>query len=96
MPAETHTHHDTVDATAVLDLIWMLVAAPGDPDEPDPTLPLAACGIDDDLAVLRLWDEVSEELAERTVAEPDVADLAAATTLGDLAAVMLREMRVPT
>jgi hypothetical protein len=96
MPAETHTHHDSVDESTVLALIWVLVAAPGDPDEPDAALPVSACGLDDDLAVLRLWDEVSEELAERTVAEPDLADLSSAATLGDLAGVMLREMRVPS
>lgn len=96
MPAETHTHHDTVGEAAVLDLVWMLVAAPDDPDEPDAARPLAGCGLDDEIAVLRLWEEVSEELAERTVAEPDLADLLATATLGDLAAVILRGMRVPS
>ena len=96
MPAETHTHHDTVDETTVLALIWVLVAVSGDPDEPDAGLPVAACGLEDDLDLLRLWDEVSEELAERTVAEPDLGDLASAATLGDLAAIMLRAMRVPS
>lgn len=31
-------------------------------------------------------------MAERTVAEPDLADLAAATTLGDLTAVIARAL----
>lgn len=92
MPAETHQHRDPLDTPAVLDLVWALVAGPDDPDVPDPGTPLARLDLDDELAQLRLWDEIAEELAERTVAEPDLADLAAATTLGELTAVIARAL----
>jgi hypothetical protein len=93
MPAETHQHRDPVDTDAVLDLIWLLTAGPDQPDEPRPDAPLAQLDLDDELAVLRLWDAVAEELAERTVAEPALAELLAASSVGELAEVITDTLR---
>jgi hypothetical protein len=92
MPAETHTHHDAVDAPAVIDLIWDFVRGPHDADEPDPGALLAEVDLEDDLALLHLWDMVVDELAERAVAEPDLGDLRAASTVGELADVVARRL----
>lgn len=93
MPAETHTHHDAVDTPAVVDLIWDFVRGPDTADEPDPGAPLAAVDLDDDLALLHLWDMVTDELAERAVAEPDLTDLRAASSVGELADAIVSQLR---
>lgn len=93
MPAETHQQHEPVDAAVVLKLLWALLARPDGPDDPTTETPLCELGADDDLAILQIWDAVTEELAERTLAEPDTGDLLAATTLGDLADTIVRSLR---
>lgn len=93
MPAETNRHRDPVDAPIVLDLIWALVSGPEDPEEPDPHTSLRQFDLDDELAVLQIWDAATEEFAERTLAEPDLSDLLAATTVGALAEAIVRSLR---
>ncbi len=93
MPAETHRHGEPVDGPAVLDLFWALVARPGAPDTPDPDLTLRQLDVDDDIGVLELWEAATEEFAERTLAEPDIESLLAATTIGALAETVAMTLR---
>ena len=71
MPAETHQHLDRIAADDVLAVVAAVLGV----DEP-PALdaPLAAFGVVDDVDVLRLWEDVAEDLAERTLA-PDLEEL---------------------
>jgi hypothetical protein len=84
MPAETHQRGEPVDGATVLELIWMLAARPGSPAIPDPASTLRQLDLDDELAVLQIWEACAEEFAERTLAEPDLEALCAATTVADL------------
>lgn len=93
MPAETHRHGEPVDGLLVLDLIWSLVARPGDPQTPEPGTALRHLGVNGELAILDIWDAATEEFAERTVAEPDVESLFSVTTIGALAEVIARSLR---
>lgn len=94
MPAETHRRsHEPADATAVLELIWALVTPPGETADPDPDASLGDMDVDDEIAKFRLWDAAMEEFAERTVGEPDLEALLAATTMGALADVILRSLQ---
>lgn len=93
MPAETHTHHDGIETPTVIELIWDFVRGPDTAHEPDPGTPLGEVDLEDDLALLHLWDMVTDELAERAVAEPDLGDLRAASTVGELAAAVADQLR---
>ncbi|MGQ0434348.1 MAG: hypothetical protein ACT452_18335 [Microthrixaceae bacterium] len=93
MPAETHQEREPIDACAVLDLIGLLLAGVADASGLAPETPLKAVGVDDDVAIFRLWDAVSEELAERGFAEPDIDDLHTAETIGELADAIVRSLQ---
>lgn len=82
MPAETHSHHEPITVDDILDLLSTIVH--GD-SELQPDMPLDELGLSDDLAVMAFWDAVVEEYGERGVGEPDLEDLATATTAADLA-----------
>jgi hypothetical protein len=92
MPAETHTRYSAVDANTVLDLIWSLTSPSDGGTDPDPRLPLARLGIDDEAAMFWLWDAAAEEFADRTLAEPDFDELFAATTIGELAEAIVSSL----
>lgn len=85
MPAETHSHFERPDAAAVLELLTQVLDVDVDPADA-PELLLADLGVADELAIMRLWDDVVEEFGERTVGEPD-DDFAGDVpeTLGELA-----------
>jgi hypothetical protein len=87
MPAETHRHGEPVGPTELLQLIWELVGT-DDAQDRFAEVALAAIGLDDELALLDLWDAIAEEVAERTVAEPDIDSLRSARTVGELAQVV--------
>lgn len=88
MPAETHSHHEPVTVDDILDLLSTIVQD----GEVDPDAPLDALGLDDDLALLSYWDVVVEEYGERTVGEPDLEELASATSALDLARRTVSEL----
>lgn len=90
MPAETHSHHELAGPDAVLELLANLLDVDGDAAAAE----LADLGVDDDLGIYSLWEEVCGELAERTVGELDV-DEARVRTLGDLAAVFTVALHQP-
>lgn len=91
MPAETNQHTEAVTAGDVLELMWTMLTEPGtDDDGPDPSRTLADAGLDDDLAVLHLWDTVVEEYGQRSVGELDVEEAAEVATLGELADLFTR------
>jgi len=92
MPAETHTLREGIDARDVLDLIDALVGSGDGVLRPD--TPLADVRLDDDLAVLHFWGAVAEEFAERATAELDVDELLLASTVGELADVIVRAFEV--
>lgn len=93
MPAETHQEREPIDAPAVIELIWALLASSDAAHDPAPETPLEAVGVDDDLAIFQLWDAVTEEFAERSLAEPDIHDLRAAETIGELAETIVRSLQ---
>lgn len=82
MPAETHQFGNDVDAGLILDLLVTLVGV--EEDEGAADLPLGSVGVDDDVAVLHLWDAVAEEYGERSVGEVELEGELPAT-LGELA-----------
>lgn len=85
MPAETHQHHEPVDATVVLDL---LAAVVGIDVSAAAEAMLSDLDLDDDLAMLHLWEMTVEELGERTLGDLDLdLDLGAdrPSTLSELA-----------
>jgi hypothetical protein len=93
MPAETHSHRDAITAEQVLELLWVLVTDPEDPDAaagPFPDRRLEALGIADDLALLELWEQTTEEYGERTLGELDLDAARDAADLGELAEVFAR------
>jgi hypothetical protein len=95
LPAETHRfRHDQVDASAVLDLIWALASLPPERAEAEPDASLRELALDDELAKFEVWDAAVEEFAERTVGEPDLDELLAATTAGALAEAILGSLIV--
>ena len=82
MPAETHSHRDAIDVETVVGFLANLLEV----DDEDPgELSLERLGIDDDLAVLDLWDSFAEEFGERTLGELEVPEQRP-TSLGGLAA----------
>lgn len=83
MPAETHQHREPVDATVVLGL---LAAVVGIDASAAADAMLSDLDLDDDLAMLHLWEVTVEELGERTVGDLDL-DLGAErpSTLSELA-----------
>jgi hypothetical protein len=85
MPAETHQHRDPVDLETVLELLWAVTAAPG---EPDPDVPLTVVGLAGDLPMLDVWDAVSEEYGERTLGVPELDELRELRTVGELATLV--------
>lgn len=87
MPAETHRRQESLTSRDILELIW-LVAGPEDIDEPDPSSLVAAVGLHGDLVLLSLWAVVAEEFGERASGEPDLAELGAAPSFGELADVL--------
>jgi hypothetical protein len=87
MPAETHSHSEPVTADDVLELLATVVH---DGDGLDPGTPVDALGLDDDLALLSVWDVVAEEFGERTLAEPDIEELAGCRTAIELADTIAR------
>lgn len=93
MPAETHQEREPVEAVAVLELIGSLLASTDSAADLAPETPLEAVGLDDDVSIFRLWDAVSDEFAERSLAEPDIHDLHAAETIGELADAIVRSLR---
>lgn len=88
MPAETHQRSEPVDVGAVLDLLACVVGldAPRAVDAP-----LAELELDDDLAILHLWDAVVEEYGERSMGDLDL-DGSRPSTLGELADLFTREL----
>lgn len=91
MPAETHIQREPIDADAVIDVIWTSLPEVAD-RVPEPDTRLDDLGIHGDLQLLELWDLVTDELAERSVAEPDIGELLSATTVGELAEVVVRAL----
>ena len=83
MPAETHSHREGLDVETVLGLLAAILGADGGPEQWE-GLPVADFGLDDDLALLHLWELAAEELGERSLGELDVED-AQPATLGELA-----------
>ena len=81
MPAETHTHRDSLDAHAILELMAALVGA--DPDTAA-TTELASIDLDDEQGALHLWAAVVEEFGERSLGEFEPPD-PLPVTLGELA-----------
>lgn len=92
MPAETHQESDPIGTDAVVHVIGLLLAVDAVPGLA-PETSLKAVGVDDDVAIFRLWDAVSGELAERGVAEPDFDDLQTAETIGELADAIVRSLQ---
>lgn len=92
MPAETHRHGEPVTGALVLELIWSLVAGPDDPQTPDPSVTLPRVDLDNELALLDVWEAATEEFAERTVSEPDLELLFSAATIGALAEAIARSL----
>ncbi|MGE3618822.1 MAG: hypothetical protein AB7L84_00040 [Acidimicrobiia bacterium] len=88
MPAETHQQRDDLGVDAVVELLAALV---GIEPEGAGSATLAALDLDDDLALLRLWDLVAEELGERSLGDLDLSD-ARPATLGALAEEFLRAL----
>lgn len=83
MPAETHSHRDDIDVDTVVGFLANVLEL----DEEDPgELSLDRLGIDDDLAMLDLWDSFAEEFGERTLGEFEAPEQRP-TSLGGLAAV---------
>lgn len=82
MPAETHSHTEPLTVETVL---GVLAAVLGLDAEAIADVPLADVGASDTLAVLDLWEAVAEDLAERSVGDPDLDDHLP-TTVGELAA----------
>lgn len=91
MPAETHSHSEPVTAHDILDLLSTIVH---DDATSDPETPLAQLGLSDELSIMAFWDVAVEEYGERSVGEPDLDDLASATTAVDLAERTVRNLRV--
>ena len=88
MPAETHQLGEPVGVAAVLDLLACVVGL--DPGQAAAT-PLADLELDDDLAILHLWDAVVEEFAERGIGEL-ARDETWPFTLGELAELFACEL----
>lgn len=87
MPADAHHHGEPVTTDEVRSLIARLV---GVDVEATHGLALDAIGLDDDLGRFRVWEYAADEFAERSVAEPDVADLLAARTADELVDTIVR------
>ncbi|MCB0976552.1 MAG: hypothetical protein KDB02_03755 [Acidimicrobiales bacterium] len=83
MPAETHQFGNDVDTGLILELLATLVGV-DDGDADLGGIPLDSVGVDDDVAVLHLWDAVAEEYGERSVGEVEL-DGELPSTLGELA-----------
>lgn len=93
MPAETHcVHPDAIDTNTVLELIWALASPPDASSVPDRSTSLGDLDLADEIAKLELWAAAAEELADRTVGEPDLDDLLGATTAGELADAIQRSL----
>lgn len=93
MPAETHSYREEITESQVLELLWVLVTDPDSTDfggEPEPHRSLEELGIDEDLALLSLWDATTEEYGERTLGDLDVEEARASRDLGQLAKVFAR------
>ncbi|MFP5321011.1 MAG: hypothetical protein ACLGIC_04105 [Acidimicrobiia bacterium] len=90
MPAETHSHSEPVTVQDILDLLSTIVH---DDATFDPDTPLTELGLSDDLSIMAFWDVAIEEYGERSVGEPDLDDLASATTAVDLAERTVRNLR---
>ena len=88
MPSETHQHSGTVSVHEVLRLLASIV-------DVDPvhaaSIPLPLFDLDDDLAIVRLWESVVEEFGERGVGELEF-DHPLPSTLGQLASVFYAAM----
>lgn len=84
MPAETHQFIEDLDVDKVLELLVILVGVDAEPTDDPGGIDLGPLGLDDDGAVLHLWDAVAEEYGERSVGELDLDDEPPAT-LGELA-----------
>jgi len=80
MPAEANQHRPPVTVADIAGLVARFVGL----DHVAPATPLAAVGLDDDLARFRVWQLAAEEHAERTVTELDDQDLLDADTVGEL------------
>lgn len=81
MPAETHSHREAVSVETVLDCMATIIGL--DPEGVGERS-LDELGLEDDLAVLHLWDAVVDELGERSTGELEPLEPAPAT-LGELA-----------
>ena len=71
MPAETHSRREELEVGRVLEFLARVI---GRGDDPPREQSLAELELDDDLALLDLWDLVVEEYGERTVGEFDPPD----------------------
>lgn len=93
MPAETHTRTERIDADTVLDLLACAVGIDdGRGGVPLAEVPLADLELDDDLAILDLWESVAEELGERALGDLDLEGTLPAT-LGGLAELFEEALR---
>jgi len=83
MPAETHSRREELEVGRVLEFLALVT---GLGDEQSREQSLGDLGIDDELAILDLWDLVVEEYGERTVGELEPPD-PFPETLAELAAL---------
>lgn len=90
MPAETHSYREEITEAQVLELLWVLVTDPDVAGAPEPERTLEELGIDEDLALLSLWDATTEEYGERTLGDLDVEEARASRDLGQLAKVFAK------
>jgi hypothetical protein len=92
MPAETHQRREHVSAAEISELLVTILDLSTSPDAAGPVR-LADVGCDDDLVLLDLWDAAVEEFGERTLGEPDLEELRAVATLGELAGLVADRCR---
>ncbi len=93
MPAETHSRRDAVTAADIVELIGSILVDT-DPASTLEDLVLASVGVDDDGALLELWDATAEEFGERTLVLEDIdvclEAFREADTVGELAQAFAR------